>query len=569
MIVFETLRWKNLLSTGNAFIEIQLNSDKTSLISGKNGHGKSTILDALTFVLFGKPFRDVNKPQLVNTINQKDLVVEIEFTISPDKYKVIRGIKPNIFEIHKNGALVNQEAAVRDYQKHLESNILKINYKSFTQVVILGSASFKPFMQLSPADRRQIIENLLDIEIFSTMGALAKEKLSKVKSEIIVTEGKIKTYRELLQSQKKTYTMLQESADDEIENIKKLKQEAIRLEEEEKKKVKELQATYDGIVVPDIKEEEEKYRKLLQMKSKFEAESAKLRNDNMFFHDHDDCPTCRQSIEPDFREDTIKKNEDTIANLKRGIEKAQTQMNECNQAIREAQIVSNEKTKVGNELNTAKVHLSSHAPYMKQLDSELDRLMNRNTLIETQKKEIRATHNTIVESEKERVELNEKLEIYTTAITLFKDGGIKSAIIKQYLPIINKLINKYLSQMDFFVDFNIDETFEETIRSRHRDTFTYHSFSEGQKKRIDLALLFAWREVARARNSANINLLILDEVLDGSLDADGMEEFIRIIKQIADGNTFIISHKTDQIGDKFDRNCIFEMKKNFSTLRIT
>ena len=567
MIIFKKLRWKNLLSTGNVFTEIELNKNNTTLIIGENGAGKSTILDALSFVLFGKPFRKVNKPQLLNTITQKNLVVEVEFSIGSNQYKIVRGIKPVIFEVYINDNLANQSAEMKDYQEFLERHILKVNHKSFCQVVVLGSATYQPFMQLTPAQRREIIEDLLDLQIFTTMNSLLKDKVlintDKVNSTVNekkIVDSKIVISKEhLLEKQNMNELVVAE------------KQTLIN---ETNLKIETFNATYWGVnqqieTLKETLEDQDKISKrvsqLTQLRHKIEAKKALIENDIKFFQHHENCPTCTQEISKEFRQTAVESKTKEIEPIDSGIEQLIQQYEESNQRLNDIMTVHSNINSMQMQQIKTKTSIDSLIEYRDSLQTEISNI-KKNDNIEDDSK--------IAEYEKELRELEQKYNEYieersvlSAAGVLLKDGGIKSKIIKQYIPVINKLINKYLSAMEFMCQFELDEEFNETIKSRFRDIFSYPSFSEGEKMRINLAILFTWRAVAKLRNSINTNLLIMDEVFDSSLDANGTEEFLKIIKSLtSDTNTFIISHKGDQLFDKFEKVLKFEKHKNFSRI---
>lgn len=565
MILFKKLRWKNLLSTGNLFTEVTLNEHNTTLIIGENGAGKSTILDALSFALFSKPFRKVNKPQLINSITRKDLVVEIEFDINKIEYKIIRGIKPNIFELYQNGMLINQSAEMRDYQEILEKQILKINHKSFCQVVVLGSATFQPFMQLSAAHRREIIEDLLDLQIFTVMNGLLKDKVASNKDDIVqaefdkrVVEGKIDLIKQHMQEQQSNNdTIIAEKTDrlqETIEEIKVLNSEIETID---------AQATKLAEQTSNLESLEKKVNKLDSLKHKIEANLDILKKEISFFSNHDNCPTCKQEIDVDFKCEAIDTRNTNANEIQDGLSKLSIEYDKTQAEIDNILSINRLVRQLTMDTHVHTTKVNSLNVYVKQLKQEIASVQ-KNVEEQDQSK----LDPLVVEQKritKQLVVLDEQRNTYSAASVLLKDGGIKSKIIKQYIPIINKLINKYLSSMDFFVQFELDESFNETIKSRYRDAFSYSSFSEGEKMRINLAILFTWRAVAKLRNSINTNILIMDEVFDSSLDSNGTEEFMKILNTITtDTNTFIISHKTDQISDKFDNVLRFEKHKNFS-----
>jgi len=565
MILFKKLRWKNLLSTGNVFTEIDLNTHDSTLIVGENGAGKSSILDALSFVLFGKAFRKINKPQLINTITGKGLVVEVEFSIGLNNYKIIRGMKPNVFEVYQNDILLNQSAEMKDYQEVLEKQILKVNHKSFSQVVVLGSATFQPFMQLPGGQRREIIEDLLDLQIFTTMNSLLKDKvlinnehISQVNSTKKIIEEKIKLTKEhLLEIQNNNEQIILE------------KQSRI---EETDKQMSDLTDQYHDIdnkvvVLQESIEDEPKISKrinqLSQLKHKIEAKRALLDKDISFFKKHENCPTCTQTISSEFREKTVSDKHNEIESIDTALEDLIKQYEETNVRLNEIVEVHMDFNNYKLEMHKIKTKISSLIDYRNTLEEEIKKINQKSDNKEDNK--IVDFENELEEVKVKFNELNEDKQVLAAAAALLKDGGIKARIIKQYVPVINKLINKYLSSMDFFVQFELDEEFNETIKSRFRDDFSYASFSEGEKMRINLAILFTWRAVAKLRNSVSTNLLIMDEVFDSSLDSNGTEEFLKIINNLtSDTNTFIISHKTDQLYDKFSKVLRFEKHKNFS-----
>ena len=566
MIIFKTLRWKNLLSTGNHFTELKLNSNTNTLVVGTNGSGKSTMLDALCFALFGKPFRNVNKPNLLNSINGKDCVVEVEFDIGSKEYKIVRGIKPNIFEIYQDGVLVNQDASVRDYQDYLERFIVKLNYKSFTQIVILGSASFTPFMQLSASDRRAIIEDLLDIQIFSTMNGLVRERLSINKENMIVKKSDI----ELL---KQRYTLKKEHQDKLNEN-KEVKvneyaseiqscRETILTLHREIDDLERRKETYTEIC-SKIPENEKKIIAFKKVESKIESKISEVGTDRSFYEHNADCPTCRQAITLESKERHLGNLLSKDQELASGLIELQAKITEHETLL--ASLRSDEQT-----LHTLRIELATKQTGKAGLEAAIAKLEKQIADLNTTEEsadanELVVLNEQITTTENELRDLIEEKSYHDTAASLLRDSGIKTKIIKQYLPIINKLVNKYLASLDFFVNFNLDESFKETIKSRHRDDFSYHNFSEGEKQRIDMALMLTWRAVAKLKNSSNTNLLILDEVFDSSLDTTGTEELMKILHGLEGVNLFVISHKGDILQDKFINTIKFEKVKNFSRI---
>jgi len=566
MILFKTLRWKNLLSTGNYFTEIALNSNANTLIVGTNGSGKSTMLDALCFGLFGKPFRGINKPNLVNSINNRDAVVEVEFSIGNKEFKIVRGIKPNNFEIYQDKVLLNQDAAVRDYQDYLERFILKLNYKSFTQIVILGSASFTPFMQLSAADRRAIIEDLLDIQIFSTMNSLIKERLANNKDLTVEKKNDISLLMQKYQLKKEHQDKLNQDNEAKVKEYEEeilLHRETIRTLSGEVDDLERSKQTLTDIC-SKIPENEKKITALKKIESQIEGKISKVGTDRSFYEHNADCPTCRQAITLGFKEEQLRELHTKEEELAGGLTELQTKITEQEGVI--AELRENEK-----ELSNVRIQLATTQTSIKGLNDSITKLEKQIKQIQQPKENIDENELDAIKKEVEQAqgELKQLLDdkaYYDVASSLLKDTGIKTNIIKQYLPVINKLVNKYLTSMDFFVNFNLDESFKETIKSRHRDEFSYHNFSEGEKQRIDMALMLTWRAVAKLKNSTNTNLLILDEVFDSSLDTSGTEDLMKILHSLEDANLFVISHKGDILQDKFSNTIRFEKVKNFSRI---
>ena len=567
MILFKRLRWKNLLSTGNHFTEILLNGNPNTLIVGTNGSGKSTMLDALCFGLFGKPFRGINKPNLLNSINGRDCVVEIEFSIGNKEYKIVRGIKPNVFEIYQDAVLLNQDAAVRDYQDYLEKFVLKLNYKSFTQIVILGSASFTPFMQLSAADRRAIIEDLLDIQIFSTMNSLVKERLSNNKDLTIAKKNEISLLEQKYELKKEYQDKLNEDIEAKVNEYEKeilLHRETIRtlcgeidLLEQSKKALAEITVK--------IPENEKKIAAFTKVESQIESKISKVGNDRSFYEHNADCPTCRQAITLEFKEGQLTELATKEQELRSGLTELQTKITEQENIVAELREKDKELSNVRVQIATTNTSVKGLNDTIKRLEKEIKELRTPK-VNNTDTNELETIQTQIKEAQEELKQLMIDKTYLDVASTLLKDTGIKTNIIKQYLPVINKLVNKYLTSMDFFVNFNLDESFKETIKSRHRDDFSYHNFSEGEKQRIDMALMLTWRAIAKLKNSTNTNLLILDEVFDSSLDVTGTEELMKILHALDDVNLFVISHKGDILQDKFANTIRFDKVKNFSRI---
>lgn len=567
MILFKTIRWKNFLSTGNIFTEIDLTKSRTTLIVGENGAGKSTLLDALSFVLYNKPFRDVNKPQLINSINKKDTLVEIEFSIGVQHYKVVRGMKPNIFEVFHNNKLLNQDATTRDYQEVLEKQILKLNHKSFCQVVILGSASFVPFMQLPSMHRREVIEDLLDIQIFSTMNSILKNKIQVLGVSINDASYNIKLLKEKILLNEEMMNTLKTNND----NAVKEKQAIIRETEERIKNegdsVVDLNVQIQDLQkqISDQKLMKGKQQKLEVLRGQIENKINKLQKDIEFFENHDNCPTCRQIIDDQFKCDTIASRKSQIEETNGGIDQLTQELININNRLEKINEINNQIITLNTQVTVHNTNISALNEYVGKVNQEIQGLSktHQNNIKDSNK--LAALKSELNKFEEDMIGYANQNELFKVAAAILKDTGIKSKIIKQYVPIINKLINKYLAAMDFFVNFELDESFNETIKSRFRDEFSYASFSEGEKMRINLAILFTWRAISKLRNSASTNLLIMDEIFDGSLDSTGTEEFMKILNQLTlDTNTFIISHKTDQLADKFQSVIRFNKVKNFS-----
>ena len=565
MIHFETVRWKNFLSTGNNFTEIQLDRNSTTLIIGENGAGKSTILDALCFGLFGKPFRNINKPQLLNSVNGSAAVVEVEFRIGTKKVKVIRGIKPNVFEIYVNGKMYNQDANSRDYQKYLEQQILKLNYRSFTQVVILGSSTFIPFMQLKSKHRREVVEEILDIQIFSLMNMLLKQQLKTISDDMREVDYKFSLTTEKVG--------LQEKYIDEMfmhkENLIKEKNSLIGGNEEEifKKNLDIKFYTTNNhellSYIVDTDKVNDKHTKLKdiqsQLKEKHRAHSRLVG----FFESNDDCPTCQQHIDETFKSSMIDKKKGDADKVTSGMEELKEELVKVTSRQKE---ISDIAVKIReNEVYIAKENSSliQLEKFNATLQSEIDQLTS-GEISKSDHNKLKTLKETLSGLDMQKSKLREDQTYAEASRSMLQDTGIKTKIIKQYLPVMNKLINTYLTSMEFYVNFTLNDNFEETIKSRYRDEFTYDSFSEGEKMRIDLALLFTWRAVAKMKNSTNTNLLILDEIFDSSMDSTGTDEFLKILNTLGDENVFVISHKQDVLADKFRSTIKFEKTKNFS-----
>jgi DNA repair exonuclease SbcCD ATPase subunit len=568
-MIFDNIRYKNILSTGNAWTTIKLSESITTIITGDNGAGKSTMLDALCFVLFSKPFRKINKPQLINSVNGKNLLVEVNFSVGSHKYMVRRGMKPAVFEIFKNNKLLNQDAAAKDYQEYLEKNILNLSYTSFTQIVILGSSTFIPFMQLATHQRRDIIENLLDIKIFSSMNVILKERISENKiktndnkTKIDFEKAKIELHNNYMADIKNSYL-----------DIKK------RIKNNMKKSIKNTEHLDEKIVLSKqqinalkIQLEDEpgvlaKLKEISIIEAKLDDNITKLNKDIKFYKNNNICPSCDQNIDENHRHSTIIDKEKKIDDAKAAIDKVADELIQLGLRISEFKKIHEEIKKeefVYNDLVAQKTSIKHYLVKLKDELKDLSDTKKEDNIDDLKLKDIEGNITTL-ELEKEAL-INQK-QLLDIAYELLRDNGIKTLIVKQYIPVMNKLINKYLASMEFFVDFELNENFEEIIKSRYRDTFSYASFSEGEKMKIDLALLLTWRAVSKMKNSMNTNLLILDEVFDSSLDASGADEFMKLLSELkSDNNIFVISHKGDMLQDKFDAAIRFEKKKNFSIM---
>ena len=570
-ITFNAVRWKNFLSTGNTFTEIQLDQVSTTLIVGGNGAGKSTMLDALSFGLFGKPYRNINKPQLINSINNKDCKVEVEFTVGPNRYKVVRGMKPQMFEIHRNGELFNETSHAREFQKMLEQNILKLNHKSFHQIVVLGSSSFVPFMQLSASQRREVIEDLLDINIFSKMNGILKEGIAVIRDKISDKNHQVDLVRSKIEMQRKY-----------IRDIKNLNEEKIR------EKQTEITAQEDTIV--QVNAENEKIQEALQTTydktdellrvaaesanmargeaSGLKKEISTLVKESKFFDENDVCPTCTQQITEDIKHEKKTEIAKKAEEVQSSYQKVNNDLKTYEEQIKKLTDESYEQQALSSELNQNNLKISWAHEAIAKLEKEITQISGTKTNIVEATTELDSyidQKDTLIT---EKMELDQEHDYSKAMMEMLKDTGIKTKIIRQYLPVMNKYINNYLQTLDFFVHFELDEAFNETIRSRHRDSFSYDSFSEGEKQRIDLALLFTWRQIARMKNSVATNLLVLDETFDSSLDNDGIENLFKIIYSLGEtANVFVISHKGEILDNSFKHKIEFYKDKNFSKIK--
>ena len=565
-IAFGKIRWKNLLSTGNAFTELDLSTQGTTLIVGENGAGKSTILDALTFALFGKPFRNINKPQLVNSITNRDALVELEFMIGRNHYMIRRGLKPNVFEVFCNDVLLNQEAEMRDYQELLERKILKTNYKSFCQVVVLGSASFVPFMQLPAGQRRSIIEDLLDLQVFTVMNTLLKSRVQENQDQIFQNSTDQKLVSEKIKMLKAHLNEVRSKSEQFI------REKTVTLESLESKVTEILntkrtlreQADSLNTDAGQVTALKSKLEKMRALRAQMEAKTSMLVKDIKFFTDHDSCPTCRQNIDREFSCQIVSQRETETKEIEAGLQKLAERHEQLHAELNELLALDKKYDEIITQISHETLRARMYEDQIKSIQKEIEDAQRdkdetsdvKVADLETQLNGLTSLYN----------ELQDDRQVLAAAAAMLKDGGIKTKIVNQYVPIINKLINKYLSEFDLFVEFHLDEQFNETIKSRHRDEFSYASFSEGEKQKIDLAILFTWRTVAKLRNSLNTNLLILDEVFDSSLDGNAADDLLKILQALSkDANVFIISHR-DNLHDKFTNTIRFVKHKNFSRL---
>lgn len=570
MILFKTVRWKNFLSTGNAFTEVRLDSSASTLIVGSNGAGKSTMLDAICFALFNKPFRKITKGQLVNAVNEKDTLVEIEFSIGSREYLVRRGIKPNLFEIYLNGTMLNQEASVQDQQKTLEQSVLKLNYKSFTQVVVLGSSTFVPFMQLTPPNRREVIEDLLDIRIFSTMNTLLKDRVKSLKDSIRDHEYKLDMAKERVEMQQRFITDLKEqSAANNAQRqgeITSLRDEIVKVQEmvdADMKLCAELQGQVTQYATVD-----EELGKLRVFESKFKDKKKTFQRDLKFFKKNDTCPTCKQSITEEFRTSKEATITDSISELEKASVDLQAKIDDITTSVTAKQTLLESIQNLQQEIASNNREVRWKQDAIGKIEESIEKTNGGGANLKREQAKLKEIARDGIEVEKNLSFKKKDRDNHDVITNMLRDTGVKAGIIKRYLPIMNQLINRYLKELDFYVSFELNENFEETIKSRFRDEFSYASFSEGEKMRIDLALLFTWRTIAKMKNSANTNLLILDEIFDSSLDVSGTDDFMKILRAFSeDSNVFVISHKPDAMQDRFESVLVVEKKQNFSTIR--
>jgi len=561
MIKLKTVRFKNFLASGNRFVEVKLNKDPMMLVVGKNGAGKSTLIDAITFSLFGKPFKKINKGQLMNTVNEKDLMTEIEFSVGKTEWKIRRGMKPVVFEIYHNGKVINQDAKSTDYQKYLEEKVLKLNFKSFTQIVVLGSASFVPFMQLTANDRRVIIEDILDIGIFSIMKNLVKDRSNSLKEELLDLEFKLKLLQEKIILEKKYIEELKSNSEkkqkSDLEKIKETEKLIIKLNDEIEDHKDMVLSLINSII--DKSSILKKNKELDSYKLQINKNLKKLNKDNTFFEDNENCPICEQDIDEKFKNNKLKQILKDINEMNTGLDKLNKEVDKVDERIGEIMVCNETIQKEENIIRLKNSDIQAHNSFITKLHEELQESQE---VVDSTK--IKLYESELQEHKDERLQYIEQRRYYDILNTILNDKGIKTRVIRKYLPVINNYVNKYLKDMDFFVNFQLDENFNETIKSRHRDDFSYYSFSEGEKKRIDISLLLTWRDIAAMRNSVNVNLLILDEIFDASLDQAGVDDLMKLFNFLKNTNLFIISHKLDVLDDKFPVKITVEKINNFS-----
>ena len=570
MILFKTVRWKNFLSTGNAWTEIALDQSPNTLIVGENGSGKSTVLDALCFGLFNRAFRKINRPQLVNTINEKDLSVEVVFKIGSKDYLIRRGAKPNIFEIYVDGRLQNQPGSTRDYQDLLERTILKLNFSSFTQIVILGSTSFIPFMQLTAAARREVIEDLLDIQIFSNMNLLLKDRISENKNSIQATEYSVNIIKEKMTIQREYIGKMKAKNNNYVIDFQKDVEDFTSAISHQHKDKDDLVTLLDALADALVGETGTlaKTNKVVTLIEKLKSKHKTSHKRIKFYEDNDNCPTCEQIIDTEIKANKILDIQSTITETTNAVDVLSKEHVQLRETLEKYDTMNSEVISIQKKIMTIDAGIDSNQKSILKIQNNISKILESDDDDDTEaRNSLKLLRDDLAENENLLEEFMFDKELFNTAGSMLKDGGIKTKIIRQYIPVMNKLINKYLAALDFFINFELDEEFKEVIKSRYRDVFSYASFSEGEKMRIDLALLFTWRAIAKLRNSTNTNLLILDEVFDASLDTNGCDEFLKLLQQSAsDTNIFVISHKGDILYDKFHSQIRFEKTKNFSRI---
>ena len=572
MINFSKIRYKNLLSSGNTFTSFDLDRSQTTLIVGDNGAGKSTLLDALCFVLYGKGFRNLKKDLLVNSINQKDLVVEIEFTVGRKSYKVIRGAKPNKFELYVNGTMLNQDATVRDYQEHLEKNILKMSFRSFTQVAVLGSANFTPFMQLKSVERRRLVEDLLDISIFSTMQDILKKKVTQHNIDVRETKHETELLEERISGLNEQMSLLQKNRDKKIAKYENTIQETQNNINSVMKSigVKQGEVKDKQKSISDRDPQGDRLKQALDVEKRLEDSQKKALKEIEFYQNNDDCPVCKQGLDEDHKTKCIKEKSDKVAELKTAVLSIGETIEASRNRMAEIQTVIGEIEEIQRKIGLHQTEVLSNQKYIEKLNGEVKDLQSEINADSGVSDRLTSAEDDLDKLHTKKESLTDRQHYFDLATTLLRDQGVRQRIIKQYVPVMNKMINKYLANLEFYVGFELNESFEETIKSRFRDIFKYDNFSQGEKMRIDLSLLFTWRAVARIKNSVNTNILILDEVFDSSLDSQGTDDFLKLLNSLNEKtNAFIISHKGDQLYDKFEEVVRFEKHKNFSRIAIS
>lgn len=568
LIQFKVIRYKNFLSTGNLFIEVFLDRNKTTLIVGKNGHGKSTLPEAIVYGLYGKPYRDINKPQLINSITNKDMLVEVEFLADRNKFLIRRGMRPTVFEIWKNGTLLEQNAALKDYQEYLEKNILKMNFKTFTQIAILGSTDYIPFMRLQVGERRKLIEDLLDIRIFSIMNAILKVEYNKNKDDIKDTEYKLALLKQKLIDHKKHAKSLKQNNTDLISAKEKLIEDLKSNITQAQIDSDLLSEEADKLLTKSITESlQKKKSEILDLEKDLESKRIKVVKELKFLEEYDSCPTCKQDLDEAWKHRNISKKHQRKQDLEEGLVKLATKIETINKKLEEDEKLLIEFKNLTNKLSEKTLDIRSWSKSIETITQEIKLLTETTTQISDTEADIKSYNKKLKELTEEKEQFISARELMDISSVMLKDTGIKTRVIKQYIPIINKIVNKYLSSLDFFVNFELDESFKETIKSRFRDEFTYSSFSAGEKFRIDLSLLFAWRAVAKMRNNSSTNLLIMDEVLDAVLDSNGVEDLLKILNTLENQNVFVISHRGAEIQDKFAHTIEFEKISNFSRIK--
>jgi DNA repair exonuclease SbcCD ATPase subunit len=571
VITFKNIKYKNFLSTGNTPIEVKLNKANTTLIVGANGSGKSTLLDALCFVLFNKPFRIIKKEQMINTVNNGDCLIELEFEVGTNSYLVRRGIKPNIFEIYQNDKLLNQDASSLDYQRYLENNIMRLNYRSFLQVVLLGSSSYEPFMKMKPRYRREVVEEILDIRVFGLMDLILRPQQSELTRNVTDLSHKCDLIESKYETELKHYNAISDLNMNDLDGKKRLLEKNGQANYDYNRKIDklndELERHRDSI--KDQSKEQAKMTKLSKLEAKIEQNLETHKKNLDFFEQNDNCPTCTQSIELDFKGEKIKLEEGKLSTLNEGMTQIMSEISKQEEHLNAMDKISKKVYEMNVEVSKLQTSVEELNKYSNNIHEEIKSLQNKQTDGRDIEKQLEQLKIDLEESKVERDKIIDQQKYVNVLRTILNDKGAKSQIIKKYVPIMNNLINQYLQSMEFFISFHLDEEFNETVKSRFRDTFNYNNFSEGEKMRIDLALLFTWRHIAKMKNSVNTNLLILDEIFDSSLDGQGTDDFFKIIKTMTKENIFIISHKGDILFDRFTEVVRFEKFKNFTRLSQT